>query len=158
MASNFQEELLWGKRYERPAAEAFARKLYGPDVIVAELPARASFDFSVSLPGENGRRLVAMIEVKGRRIKSTDYEDTIVVWDKYDAARFTKKFYQVPVWCVVAYTDTLASFRLDKKPDEKRAIYRRDRHTSADHAAYKNAKMEYHPELVRQLTMPTADE
>jgi len=58
---------------------------------------------------------------------------------------------RVPSYCVVVFTDTVASFELSAPPSRKKVITRWDRATAADHAEWDNDKLTYHPELLAEI-------
>jgi Holliday junction resolvase-like predicted endonuclease len=147
MPADFREELDWGKVFERIAAEEYAKLVWGAGAVVVENPAKADADFTVAADG----KLVAFLEVKARRARSTQYEDTIVVTRKYDLGRYARMFFQVPTHCVLVFEDTVGMFRLDEKPDGKRMVTRQDRGTTGEHCYWGHKRMEWFPELLARI-------
>lgn len=149
---SLKEELLFGKRFEYVAAEAYVAKRW-PGAQLVEAPAYSDLDFAVIKPQESGPPvLAAFLEVKTRRIDSAKYDSTIVAWRKYDAARFGRAFFKVPTVCLVVFTDAVATFDLHDLPDGKQKIGRFDRPgTEVDHALYLHSRFEWHPELLEPI-------
>src|SRR5262245_2696781 len=93
-------EIAYGKLYERPAAEVFARKQW-PGCQVVPAGRFADLDFLILAPPEgipNGKggfknqpnEFIAFLEVKKRRKVSASWDSTIVAIRKHHAARWGK--------------------------------------------------------------------
>lgn len=136
-----------GLALERPAGEAFLRKMF-PNCRLVRMPKQSAIDWMVISDDD---RLICYLEIKARRVSAATYPSTIVTWSKYEAARDLKRINRVPSFCVVVYQDNVGSFELTAPPSRKTPIYRRDRGTSADHAEWDNDKLTYHPELLSSI-------
>lgn len=148
MSKASKADLAFGKTYERPLAEALAARLW-PGSVVIEAAEYSDIDWMVAVEG----KLVAAVEVKARRIESTKYEDTLVAWAKYDAARGLRKHFKVRTACLVAFSDRAGFFWLDELPNGRRQIVRRDRPGSppVEHALYLHERFTW----VDGLLLPT---
>jgi hypothetical protein len=122
MSRATKADLDFGKAYERRGAELLAEKLW-PGATVIEAAQYSDIDWMVALNG----KLVGAIEVKARRVESTRYEDTLVAWRKYDAAKALKTFFKVRTACLIIFTDRAGYFWLDEMPNGRRQIVRKDR-------------------------------
>lgn len=129
-----REDLEFGKLWERSAAQAFINRRW-PGATLAGCPTFSHIDFSVVQDG----RMIAFIEVKRRKMESGRYPSTIVSWEKHDAGRFTKKYFKVPVFCLIVFDDKVGYFDLATNPDGKQFVGRADRGgAGGDHAVYNN--------------------
>lgn len=150
--SSLNAELQFGKQYERIAAEVFIAKRW-PSAKLVEAPAYSDVDWFVVEPQAGGPdKLIALLEVKTRRIDSKKYDSTIVAARKHDAARYAKAFFKVPTVCLVLFTDAVATFDLHEAPDGRQIIGRGDRPGSQMlHALYLHSRFEYHNELLEPI-------
>lgn len=138
-----KEDLEYGKRYERAAAEVLVAKLW-PGAQVVERDTYAAIDFDVILDGKR----IAFLEVKRRRVESTAFEDTAVNWKKYLAGKNLNNYFHLPVICLVVFEDRVETFSLVETPDRKEWISREDRDGQGCwHAFYGINRLEWHDEL-----------
>lgn len=150
MSRASKTDLEFGKRYERQGAEALASHLW-PGAVVIEAAMYSDIDWMVAVEG----KLVAAVEVKARRIESTKYEDTLVAWAKYDAAKGLRKHFKVRTACLIIFSDRAGYFWLDEMPNGRRQIARKDRPGSApvEHGLYLHERFTW----VDGLTLPTLE-
>src|SRR5262245_37379349 len=120
---SIQEELLFGKRYEEVAARLYAAQTW-PNCDIGPCPAFADVDFVVTCPKKG---LVALLEIKSRRVSSTAFTSTIVSLRKHHTGRYAWEFLKVPTIAIVVFTDTTATFSLRETPDKVAPIYRQGR-------------------------------
>lgn len=140
-------ELNDGTKWEIPAGEALARKLW-PGATVVQNPPYSEIDLGVVLDGV----LVAQLEVKRRYQNIEKYDTTMVVWTKHDVGRFYRKYFKAPVLCLLVFDNAVASFDLGSRPDGKETKGRHDRPGSErEYAMYAVAKMERHDELLPEI-------
>lgn len=145
--TSFKSELAYGKQYERKIAELWLGKVM-PGAQLVEIVGRSQLDFMVIRDDE----AVCLLEIKKRRIASTDFETIIFDYEKHNAARFAITSLKMPTYAIVAYNDTVAEWRLDEAPDGTEVIKRWDRYGSGKpHALYRVERAVLHPDLAEKL-------
>lgn len=150
-------DLQFGKRYEQVAAEELVAKLW-PGHQLVEMHTFSDIDFGVVLPQEGAPpKMVALLEVKTRRISIEQYDSTLVAFRKHDAGRWAKVFLKLPTVCLVVFTDAAATFDLAQAPDAKENIVRGDRGgAGVEHALYAHSRFGRHDELLEAIKLRTA--
>lgn len=118
-----RDEFEAGKKWERPAAEALAQKLWPGSKVVEHQP-HSHIDLAVVSPEG---RFICQLEVKRRFVNHDTYPTTMVLWEKHDAARFTKRFFNAPTLCLIVFDDRVGFFHLENAPTGKEIKSRRDR-------------------------------
>ncbi len=109
--------------------------------------------------GANGK-LAAFLEIKTRRIASDAYESTILATRKHHAARWGKEYWKVKTVALVLFSDRLATFGLQEKPDAEELIGRRDRPNApaVPHVLYNHSRFEWHDDLFVAIRARVEDE
>lgn len=137
------DDLSLGEQYEMRAAQALATRLW-PGSVAVKRDQYAAIDCDIMLDGA----CVAFVEVKKRRVASTEYEDTAVYYKKVVAARNLARFYGLPVFCLVVFEDRAGSFDLTAEPDRCENLMRADRPGGYKHAFYKIERLRWHENLL----------
>lgn len=145
MASKASEsDLRFGLRVERVAAELFMRRQW-PDrnVRLVDNAKYSSLDYAVVEDCPDGHtRMVAYIEVKARRTRHDAYPTTIVSLDKHEAGCLVKRFFRIPSYGLVVFTNSAGYFSLSEPPDRVEYIARMDRDgKGADHGHYSMSRV-----------------
>jgi len=140
-------DLTLGEQYEMVAAQALVDRLW-PGAQAVKRDKFAAVDCDVMLDGQR----IAFLVVKKRRVASTDFEDTAVYYKKVTAARNLNRFYSLPVYCLVVFTDRAGTFDMTAEPDRKEGLAREERDLVAyDHAFYNISRLEWHEALLETI-------
>lgn len=134
-------EVVWGTLREPPAASLIAGKLY-PGSSVLRFKAYSTVDWAVVRENE----IVAALEIKVRRFGKDDWPSTILPTEKYNAGRYTRRFFDFPTFAVILFTDALATIDLGFTPDDIKDVTRRGEQP-VSHAFYLNSRLEFHDDL-----------
>lgn len=130
-------EIAWGESFEKPIGQAFIDIFY-PGAALHKNAKNADLDFRIV---DNGKT-IAYLEIKKRRIASTDYDSTIVAERKHIRAKKLKTERNISTYVVIAYTDIMLYFDLATEPNKVANVYRKDRGQNMSHAYYCHAIMQ----------------
>jgi hypothetical protein len=138
VAIDIEDEVRWGELREYPVAQVVSQDIW-PGSSVYRLKPYADFDFAVVADNV----LVGYIEVKARKHPHNQYPSTAVHANKHIAGRFARKFFKVPSYCAVLFTDRLGVFDLSTSPDENAEMRRADRDTVVPHSYYNISRLRW---------------
>lgn len=137
-----------GRKWERPAAEALVQKLWPGSKVVEHQP-YSHIDLAVISPEG---RFICQLEVKRRFVNHDAYSTTMVPWEKHDAGRFAKRYFNVPTLCLIVFDDRVGFFHLEKAPTGKEIKGRRDRPGSEKlYALYDINRMVWQDDLLEPI-------
>lgn len=135
------KEVRWGTLREFPAALAVATKLY-PGSSVLRFKNFSTVDWAVLV----GNEIVAGLEVKTRRFGREAFPSTILPLEKYHAGRYTRRFFDMPTFAVIVFTDGLATIDLGLTPDKIEEVTRRNEQ-AVPHVFYGHERLDWHDDL-----------
>lgn len=144
------KSLAEGALWEQAVSEIVVPAVW-PGCKASHFPACSHIDFGVI--ADSGL-FTATLEVKQRGCTSTAFESTMVLKEKHQAARFFRRYFNAPSWCVVVFEDRLGLFRLDHLPDGEERHSRGDREDSEKlYATYRIGRegWVWHDELLEPI-------
>ena len=121
-----KDDIAFGKEQEGWIAREWCKHVYTQtSTALCGLPEMSALDWVV-IDNKNGK-VLTFLEIKARRISSSQYDSVLVPMTKIEAAKAIRETLLVPSFIVVKYTDTLLAINLAQQYDHVRYIERRDR-------------------------------
>lgn len=137
--NSIKTDLAFGTEQEITAAQVFVERQY-PNGIIAKFPGYSDIDFIVIADG----KIKCCLEIKARRINSTEYNSTIFPLRKHIIAKTIKETLRIPVFGIIVFQDVYASVDLTNEPDEISYVHRVDRNKGSDHCFYNHNRLTFY--------------
>lgn len=144
--NEIDREVAFGDKFDYLMARAVADVRY-PGSTILRMHDMSDIDFA----GFERNTFKFVIESKKRRVKSTDFDSTIVHRRKHEAARAALRHFKVTTLCAVLFDDALGYFNLSEDPDGTSNIERQGRDTIVPHVHYNHSRLIWLPEKFSEL-------